>query len=145
MWVIQLPDGSMSGTHLKASTPQANDQSALLKPLCEAQLAYLTLASQHSKPAASAIAPLLKPQADAIGAIMEAKDKLGRTKEGREWGGCLSVVAEGVSAWGWVQVVSSAFSFREYPVVADIADVLVGARACSIRCGDEKRGSVLGG
>jgi adenylyl cyclase-associated protein len=83
----------------------ADAQSALLKPLCEAQLAYLHLASQH---AASGIAPLLKPQADAIGAIMEAKDKLGRTKEGREWGGCLSVVAEGVSAWGWVQVVSAA-------------------------------------
>lgn len=88
--------------------PRADRQSALLKPLCDAQLAYLQLESQHAKPAgASGIAPLLKPQADAIGAIMEAKDKLGRTKEGREWGACLSVVAEGVSAWGWVQVVST--------------------------------------
>jgi adenylyl cyclase-associated protein len=36
---------------------------------------------------------------------MEAKDTLNRSKEGREWGACLSVVGEGVSAWGWVQVV----------------------------------------
>lgn len=36
---------------------------------------------------------------------MEAKDTLNRSKEGREWGACLSVVGEGVGAWGWVQVV----------------------------------------
>jgi hypothetical protein len=36
---------------------------------------------------------------------MEAKDKLGRGKDGRDWGACLSTVGEGVSAWGWVQVV----------------------------------------
>jgi adenylyl cyclase-associated protein len=38
---------------------------------------------------------------------MEAKDTLNRSKEGREWGACLSVVGEGVGAWGWVQVVCS--------------------------------------
>ena len=64
------------------------------------------MASSHTKPSANALAPLLKPQADAIQAIIEAKDKLGRGKEGREWGACLSTVGEGVSAWGWVQVVS---------------------------------------
>jgi adenylyl cyclase-associated protein len=37
---------------------------------------------------------------------METKDTLNRSKEGREWGACLSVVGEGVGAWGWVQVVS---------------------------------------
>ena len=63
------------------------------------------MASTHTRPAANALGPLLKPQADAIAAILEAKDKLGRGKEGREWGACLSVVGEGVSAWGWVQVV----------------------------------------
>ena len=36
---------------------------------------------------------------------MEAKDKLGRSKEGRDWAACFSVVSEGVGAWGWVQVV----------------------------------------
>lgn len=51
-----------------------------------------------------ALGPLLKPQADAIGAIMEAKDKLGRGKDGREWGAALSVLSEGAPAWGWVQV-----------------------------------------
>ena len=61
------------------------------------------MASAHAKP--SNIAPLLKPQADAIQAVIEAKDKLGRSKEGREWGAYLSVIGEGVSAWGWVQVV----------------------------------------
>lgn len=63
------------------------------------------MASQHGKPAAKDLGPLLQPQAEAIGAIMEAKDKLGRSKEGREWGACLSVMGEGVGAWGWVQVV----------------------------------------
>jgi adenylyl cyclase-associated protein len=66
------------------------------------------MASAHVKPAsANGLAPLLKPQADEIGAIMEAKDKLGRGKEGREWAACLSVMGEGVGAWGWVQVVSA--------------------------------------
>ncbi|KAL7420321.1 suppressor of rasval19 [Cryptotrichosporon argae] len=78
--------------------------SALLPPVLEAQLAYLALASQHAKPASSSLAPLLKPQADAIGAVMEAKDKLGRTKEGREFGTLFSVLGEGIGAWGWVQV-----------------------------------------
>jgi adenylyl cyclase-associated protein len=67
------------------------------------------MASSHVKPASpNSLAPLLKPQADEMQAIMEAKDKLGRGKEGREWGACLSVMGEGVSAWGWVQVVSAA-------------------------------------
>ena len=65
------------------------------------------MATTHAKPSASALAPLLKPQADVIQAIVEAKDKSGRSKEGREWGACLSTLAEGVSAWGWVQVVSN--------------------------------------
>jgi len=64
------------------------------------------MASSHDKPPTSGLAPLLNPQADAIQAIIELKDKLGRGKEGREWGACLSVIGEGVSAWGWVQVVS---------------------------------------
>lgn len=76
-------------------------------PLCHAQLDFIRLASKHAKPTGpNALGPLLKPQADAIQAILEAKDKLGRGKEGREWGACLSTLAEGVSAWGWVQVVS---------------------------------------
>lgn len=62
------------------------------------------MASTHQKPAAEAFGPLLKPQADAIGAVMEAKDRLGRGKDGREWGAALSVLAEGAPAWGWVQV-----------------------------------------
>lgn len=77
--------------------------------LADAQLAFLKMASSHVKPAnPNSLAPLLKPQADEMQAIMEAKDKLGRGKEGREWGACLSVMGEGVSAWGWVQVVSAA-------------------------------------
>ncbi len=63
------------------------------------------MASSHVKPAGNALPSLLKPQADAIQAIIEAKDKLGRGKEGREYGACLSVIGEGVSTWGWVQVV----------------------------------------
>ena len=89
----------------------ADAQTALLAPLCQAQLDFLQLASTHAKPAASALGPLLKPQADAIGKVMEAKDTLNRSKEGREWGACGSVVGEGVSAWGWVQVVRSPLSF----------------------------------
>jgi adenylyl cyclase-associated protein len=76
-----------------------------VKPLVDAQLDFLRMASQHQKPGSmEAFAPLLKPQADAIGAIMEAKDKLGRGKEGREWGAAFSVLSEGAPAWGWVQV-----------------------------------------
>jgi hypothetical protein len=108
-------------------------QTALLGPLCAAQLAYLRLASTHAKP--SNIAPLLGPQADAIGAIIEAKDKLGRGKEGREWGACLSTVAEGVSAWGWVQVVS--YLVHKQPLTS-------GACSCSFCGGDEKFGAILG-
>lgn len=62
------------------------------------------MASGVQKPAQSALPALLKPQADAIGAIVEAKDKLGRSKDGREWGAALSVLGEGAGAWGWVQV-----------------------------------------
>ncbi|EIW73160.1 hypothetical protein TREMEDRAFT_42219 [Tremella mesenterica DSM 1558] len=77
---------------------------ALLEPLCSAQLAFLEMASKHSKPSANTLLPLLKPQADAIQAVMETKETLNRSKKGREWGTCLSTVSEGVSAWGWVQV-----------------------------------------
>lgn len=83
----------------------ADSQAALLPPLMQAQHDFINLASSHSKPGQKDFAGLLAPQAQAIQAIMEAKDKLGRTKEGREWGACLSTVGEGVSAWGWVQVV----------------------------------------
>lgn len=62
------------------------------------------MASGVQKPTGAALPGLLKPQADAIGAIMEAKDKLGRTKEGRDWAEAFSVLAEGAGAWGWVQV-----------------------------------------
>ncbi|CAD6574188.1 MAG: hypothetical protein TREMPRED_001033 [Tremellales sp. Tagirdzhanova-0007] len=88
----------------KAVGGVVEQQSALLTTLCSAQEVFLQMASSHTKPSANALAPLLKPQADAIQAIIEAKDKLGRGKEGREWGACLSTVGEGVSAWGWVQV-----------------------------------------
>ncbi|KAI9632103.1 adenylyl cyclase-associated protein [Dioszegia hungarica] len=77
---------------------------ALLPPLLQAQLDFLSLASKHAKPATKDLPALLGPQGQAISAIVEAKDKLGRGKEGREWGACLSTVGEGVSAWGWVQV-----------------------------------------
>ena len=85
---------------------RAKRQVALFEPLCAAQLAFLQMASGHAKPNANGLGPLLKPQADAITAIMETKDKLNRSKEGREWGACLSTIGEGVGAWGWVQVVS---------------------------------------
>ncbi|KAK8844644.1 hypothetical protein IAR55_006491 [Kwoniella newhampshirensis] len=63
--------------------------------------------SGHAKPSSlSALGSLLEPQAKAIQAITEAKDKLGRSKEGRDWGVCFNVLGEGVSAWGWVQVVN---------------------------------------
>ncbi|BEI82609.1 hypothetical protein CcaverHIS002_0304770 [Cutaneotrichosporon cavernicola] len=79
--------------------------SALVPPLVDAQYAYLKMASGHCKPPTAAEGQgLLKPQADAIGAIMAAKDKLGRTKEGRDWGSALSVLSEGAAAFGWVQV-----------------------------------------
>lgn len=79
-------------------------QSALFPPLFEAQHNYVKMASAHAKPENSALPELLKPQADAIGAILQAKDKLGRGKEGRDWGDALSVVGEGAPAFGWVQV-----------------------------------------
>lgn len=62
------------------------------------------MASAHAKPEASAQQPLLKPQADAIGAIQEAADKLSRGKEGRDWGDALKILNEGASAFGWVAV-----------------------------------------
>ncbi|WVQ74018.1 hypothetical protein IAR50_003599 [Cryptococcus sp. DSM 104548] len=80
------------------------EHSALFERLVQSQLEFLHLASGHTKPSPTAFAPLLEPQARAIQAIMEAKDKLGRSKEGREWGACFSVLAEGVPAWAWVQV-----------------------------------------
>lgn len=80
-------------------------QAALLPPLLDAQRDFLAFASKYAKPTAKDLPGLLGPQAQAIQAIMEAKDKLGKGKEGREWGACLSTVGEGVSAWGWVQVV----------------------------------------
>lgn len=79
--------------------------SALVPPLVDAQYAFLKMASGHCKPPTAAEGQgLLKPQAGAISAIMEAKDKLGRTKDGREWGSALSVISEGAAAFGWVQV-----------------------------------------
>ncbi|OWZ49820.1 adenylyl cyclase-associated protein [Cryptococcus neoformans c45] len=81
------------------------EHSALIGPLCEAQLSFLQFASNHAKPATpNALAPLLEPQGKAIEAIMETKDKLSRSKEGREWGVCFNVLGEGVPAWGWIQV-----------------------------------------
>ncbi|TYJ58648.1 hypothetical protein B9479_000484 [Cryptococcus floricola] len=80
------------------------EHSALFEPLVQSQLEFLQLASAHTKPSPTAFAPLLEPQAKAIQAIMEAKDKLGRSKEGREWGVCFNVLGEGVPAWAWVQV-----------------------------------------
>lgn len=103
----EIVNGALAETIAKSKEVGGlvEQHSALLAPLCQAQLDFLQLASNHAKPAgASALGPLLKPQADAIGKVMEAKDTLGRSKEGREWGACLSVVSEGVSAWGWVQV-----------------------------------------
>ena len=85
-------------------------QTALLETVCSTQLAFIQMAATHSKP--SDVGPLLKPQADAIQAVMEAKEKLGKGKDGREWGTCLSVVADGVPAWGWVQLVSSLVYLR---------------------------------
>ncbi|KAE8538263.1 hypothetical protein D1P53_005603 [Cryptococcus gattii VGV] len=80
-------------------------QSALLGPLCHAQLAFLQLASSHAKPPTpTALAPLLQSQGKAIEAVMEAKDRLSRSKDGREWAVCFNVLGEGVPAWGWVKV-----------------------------------------
>lgn len=102
--------GSLLCTDIKCKL--TSWQTALLEPLCQAQLDYLRLASAHAKPtSASAIQPLLKPQSEAITKAMETKDTLNRSKEGREWGACLSVVGEGVGAWGWVSIVRS-LSFR---------------------------------
>ncbi|WRT63497.1 uncharacterized protein IL334_000402 [Kwoniella shivajii] len=78
------------------------EHSSLLPALCEAQLSFLKLASNHSKP--TALGPLLEPQGKAIQAILESKDKLSRTKEGRDWNVCFNTLGEGVPAWGWVQV-----------------------------------------
>ncbi|ORY22976.1 adenylyl cyclase-associated protein [Naematelia encephala] len=107
---IKAYEDEIIHTALAEFTAKAKDiggiveqHSLLLEPVCSTQLDYLKLASTHSKPSTPILA-LLKPQADAIQAVMEAKDKLGRGKEGREWGACLSTVAEGISAWGWVQV-----------------------------------------
>ncbi|WWC57997.1 uncharacterized protein I303_100532 [Kwoniella dejecticola CBS 10117] len=81
------------------------EHSALLPALCEAQLTFLKLSSNHAKPATpAALGPLLEPQGKAIQAIMETKDKLSRTKEGRDWNVCFNTLGEGVPAWGWVQV-----------------------------------------
>lgn len=81
------------------------EHSALIGLLCEAQLSFLQFASNHAKPSApNALAPLLEPQGKAIEAVMETKDKLSRSKEGREWGVCFNVLGEGVPAWGWVQM-----------------------------------------
>ncbi|WVQ64652.1 uncharacterized protein L199_002819 [Kwoniella botswanensis] len=78
--------------------------SSLLPALCDAQLQFLKLASNHSKPSTpTALGPLLEPQGKAIQAILETKDKLSRSKEGRDWNVCFNVLGEGVPAWGWVQ------------------------------------------
>ncbi|XAO27871.1 hypothetical protein I312_106735 [Cryptococcus bacillisporus CA1280] len=64
--------------------------------------AFLQLAATHAKPPTpTALAPLLQTQGKAIEAVIEAKDRLGRSKEGREWAVCFNVLAEGVPAWGW--------------------------------------------
>jgi adenylyl cyclase-associated protein len=70
----------------------------------KAQHAYLKMASGVQKPAQSALPALLGPQAEAIGAVSQAKDTLSRAKENRDWAEALSVLAEGVGAFGWVQV-----------------------------------------
>ncbi|WWC66989.1 uncharacterized protein I206_100896 [Kwoniella pini CBS 10737] len=81
------------------------EHSALLPALCEAQLTFLKLTSNHAKPTTpAALGPLLEPQGKAIQAILETKDKLSRTKEGRDWNVCFNTLGEGVPAWGWVQV-----------------------------------------
>lgn len=56
---------------------------------------------------------MLGPQAQAIQALQEAKDRLGRGKEGRDWGNCLSVISEGAAAWGWVQLEKGPAPFVE--------------------------------
>lgn len=98
--------GCWTDSLLVAIQPILNTQSALVTPLLQAQKSFVALASAHSQPGQKDFGELLGPQGQAIQAIVEAKDKLGRTKDGREWGACLSVVAEGIPAWGWVQVVS---------------------------------------
>ncbi|WWC85656.1 uncharacterized protein L201_000522 [Kwoniella dendrophila CBS 6074] len=81
------------------------EHASLLPALCEAQLQFLKLASNHSKPSSpQGLGPLLEPQGKAIQAIMETKDKLSRSKEGRDWNVCFNTLGEGVPAWGWVQV-----------------------------------------
>ncbi|KAL0240340.1 hypothetical protein I308_106590 [Cryptococcus tetragattii IND107] len=77
-------------------------QSREVGGLVAEHLAFLELASTHAKPPTpTALAPLLQAQGKAIEAVMEAKDRLSRSKDGREWAVCFNVLGEGVPAWGW--------------------------------------------
>lgn len=70
---------------------------------------------------------------------METKDTLNRSKEGREWGACLSVVGEGVGAWGWVSIVSLSTYFSH-----GTGAERVGTGTRSLRGRDEECLPVLG-
>nr|ODN89009.1 adenylyl cyclase-associated protein [Cryptococcus depauperatus CBS 7841] len=109
---VQAYKNEIINAALKAFLGQAKEvgglvaeHSSLFEPLCEAQLSFLHLASNHSEPVSpAALGPLLEPQGKIIQNILESKDKFGRSKEGHDWSICFNILSEGVAAWGWVQI-----------------------------------------
>lgn len=78
-----------------------------VKKAFNAQLQYLTMASQSAAPHASEISSLLKPTSDQIMAIQSFREKNRTSKYFNH----LSAVSESIPALGWVCVVSLPFSY----------------------------------
>jgi hypothetical protein len=77
-------------------------QSAFVKSAFDAQLKYVTMASQSSAPDQSELPKLLQPTSDQINAIQTFREKHRTSKLFNH----LSAVSESIPALGWVCVVS---------------------------------------
>lgn len=90
---------------LELSTKIGDDvatQADLVKKAFDAQLKYVTMASQSAAPDASEVGNLLKPTSEQIMAIQSFREKRRTSKYFNH----LSAVSESIPALGWVCVVS---------------------------------------
>ncbi|KAI9021989.1 adenylate cyclase associated N terminal-domain-containing protein [Hyaloraphidium curvatum] len=85
------------------------EQAAAVKNAFAAVGSLVVTASQSKKPAATALPEFLKPLGEAIGKIVELKDKNRPSPQFNH----LSAVAEGIPALGWVQIEPAPAPFVE--------------------------------
>lgn len=82
-------------------------QAEFVKKAFDAQLKYVTLASQSAAPDQGELPKLLQPTSEQINAVQAFREKHRTSKLFNH----LSAISESVPALGWVCVVSFQFSF----------------------------------